>query len=214
MVGVAKRMTKLAALVELRTGPGAAILPPNVKRIHMDFAFKIDQGHRGPRHFWRHYLPRLKYYNPAIPMTVHRRTAQDSPALMTIFFNDGSLTAGPATISTTTSSNTSTAPITPTTEPSVSSSSSSSSTPTNPNPTDERIQTITMTHRSEMEILNEFLNLTRAAPVPISDEDSQLLKDLKEKEKIQKADSVRSAIKNAAIKREKELLARARGVQS
>ena len=33
----------------IRTGPGAAILPPEVKRIHLDFAIKINDGHAGPR---------------------------------------------------------------------------------------------------------------------------------------------------------------------
>ncbi len=36
-------------LLAIRLGPGAAILPKNIDRLHMDFAIKIDDGHRGPR---------------------------------------------------------------------------------------------------------------------------------------------------------------------
>jgi len=36
-------------LLAIRLGPGAAMLPPEVTRIHMDFAFKLNDGHFGPR---------------------------------------------------------------------------------------------------------------------------------------------------------------------
>ncbi len=36
-------------LVRLRTGPGAAILPHDVTRIHMEFNHKYNDGHMGPR---------------------------------------------------------------------------------------------------------------------------------------------------------------------
>jgi large subunit ribosomal protein MRP49 len=35
--------------MKLKCGPGAAILPPEVTRIHMDFALKMDNGHMGSR---------------------------------------------------------------------------------------------------------------------------------------------------------------------
>ncbi len=37
-------------LLEIRTGPGAAIMPSEVTRIHMDFALKRNNGHLGPRY--------------------------------------------------------------------------------------------------------------------------------------------------------------------
>ena len=52
----------------------------------MDFAVKIDDGHFGPRKVWHQYLPRLKYHNPTVSMTVNRTQAQNGPATMTIFF--------------------------------------------------------------------------------------------------------------------------------
>lgn len=34
----------------VRLGPGAVILPKDIMRIHLDFAYRIDDGHRGPRY--------------------------------------------------------------------------------------------------------------------------------------------------------------------
>jgi len=68
-------------------GPGAAILPPDVTKIHMDFALKGNVGHVGPKKFWRECLPRLKYYNPAVSMTVNRTTENTTDPVMTIHFN-------------------------------------------------------------------------------------------------------------------------------
>ena len=64
----------------------------------MDFAEKQNEGHLGPRKFWRSYLPRLKYHNPAISMTVHRTTNQSGPATMTIFLStEGLVSVTPTT---------------------------------------------------------------------------------------------------------------------
>jgi large subunit ribosomal protein MRP49 len=43
-----------------------------------------------PRKFWRHYLPRLKYYNPAVSMTVHRFKNTAHRAKLTVTFSDPS----------------------------------------------------------------------------------------------------------------------------
>lgn len=37
-------------LLNLRMGPGAAILPPEVSQIHMDFATKTQNGHMGAKY--------------------------------------------------------------------------------------------------------------------------------------------------------------------
>jgi len=87
MVNPGKRMNLLKAkLLSLRHGPGAAILPPEITRIHMDFASKWNDGHMGPRKFWRDAMPRLKYWNPAVPMIVNRSDKQEGPATMSIYF--------------------------------------------------------------------------------------------------------------------------------
>ncbi|KAJ3566043.1 hypothetical protein NPX13_g7277 [Xylaria arbuscula] len=90
MVNPGKRMNILQAILSLRHGPGAAILPPEVTKIHMDFAMKWNDGHFGPRRFWRECLPRLKFWNPAIPMLVNRSTNQAGPATMSIYFRQTS----------------------------------------------------------------------------------------------------------------------------
>ncbi|KAI0799414.1 CI-B8 domain-containing protein [Xylaria sp. FL0064] len=96
MVNPGKRMNLLKALLDLRHGPGAAILPPEITRIHMDFALKWNDGHFGPRKFWRTCLPRLKYWNPAIPMLVNRYNDQAGPATMSIYFRQNSPFSDPA----------------------------------------------------------------------------------------------------------------------
>lgn len=84
-------------MLDVRVGTGAAILPsvanaskefPAVTRLHLTYAQKIYGGHQGARHFWRNCLPRLKYYNPSIPMTVQQTTEQDTPAALSIYFAD------------------------------------------------------------------------------------------------------------------------------
>ncbi|KAI9644293.1 hypothetical protein NHQ30_007649 [Ciborinia camelliae] len=91
-----------AQLLGIRLGPGAAILPPEVTKIQLDFAYG-SAGHLGPRHFWRNCLPRLKYHNPAVPMTVNRVTDTSVDATLTIHFTTPSPTAGTPTPSTSTS---------------------------------------------------------------------------------------------------------------
>ena len=94
-------------LVNIRVGTGAAIFPsassatkefPAITRLHLTYARKIYGGHQGARHFWRNCLPRLKFHNPAVPMTVRPTDEQDGPAALTIYFaeqasNAASLTA-------------------------------------------------------------------------------------------------------------------------
>ncbi|KAI0485571.1 CI-B8 domain-containing protein [Xylaria cf. heliscus] len=66
------------------------ILPPEVTRIHLNFALRWNDGHFGPRKFWRLCLPRLKYWNPAIPVLVNRSTDQAGPATLSIYFRQAS----------------------------------------------------------------------------------------------------------------------------
>ncbi|KAI0900451.1 CI-B8 domain-containing protein [Annulohypoxylon nitens] len=93
MVNPGKRMHILQEILAIRHGPGAAILPPEITRIHMDFAKKWNNGHLGPRKFWRECLPRLKFWNPAVPMLVNRTDDQSAPAKMSIYFRQAALDA-------------------------------------------------------------------------------------------------------------------------
>ncbi|CAP97540.1 hypothetical protein E8E15_009308 [Penicillium rubens] len=95
MVNLFKRLRKLQTMLQTKVGTGAAIFPnvasaskefPAVTRLHLTYARKIDQGHGGARHFWRNCLPRLKYHNPAVPMTVAQTSNQQGPAALTIYF--------------------------------------------------------------------------------------------------------------------------------
>lgn len=74
-------------------------ISPTVRSIHLDFATKLNQGHFGPRKFWHTYLPRLKYHNPAVPMTVNRTTDQAGPATLTVTFGAPSTTPASSTAS-------------------------------------------------------------------------------------------------------------------
>ncbi|KAI1095473.1 CI-B8 domain-containing protein [Rostrohypoxylon terebratum] len=93
MVNPGKRMHILQEMLAIRHGPGAAILPPEITRIHMDFAKKWNNGHLGPRRFWKDCLPRLKFWNPAVPMLVNRTEDQSAPAKMSIYFRQAALDA-------------------------------------------------------------------------------------------------------------------------
>ncbi|PYH46846.1 mitochondrial 54S ribosomal protein mL61 [Aspergillus saccharolyticus JOP 1030-1] len=97
MVNVFKRMRKLKSvrILNVRVGTGAAVFPapssatpefPAITRLHLTYARKIYGGHQGARHFWRNCLPRLKYHNPGIPMTVRQTTDQEGPAALSVYF--------------------------------------------------------------------------------------------------------------------------------
>ncbi|KAK6360253.1 hypothetical protein TWF730_006401 [Orbilia blumenaviensis] len=77
-----------AKLYSVRNGTGAAILPPNISRIALSFNYKSNNGHMGPRKFFRECLPRLKYHNPEVDMIVTRKDALEGPATLTIHFSD------------------------------------------------------------------------------------------------------------------------------
>ncbi|KAJ5296028.1 hypothetical protein PENANT_c021G09220 [Penicillium antarcticum] len=95
MVNLMKRLRKLQTLLDTRLGTGAAVLPsiasaskefPAVTRLHLTYAQRLEGGHQGARHFWRKCLPRLKYHNPGVPMTVQQTTDQQGPAALSIYF--------------------------------------------------------------------------------------------------------------------------------
>ncbi|OJJ82821.1 mitochondrial 54S ribosomal protein mL61 [Aspergillus glaucus CBS 516.65] len=102
MVNLFKRMRKLRSILDVTVGTGAAILPapqtatkefPAITRLHLTYAQKIYNGHQGARHFWRQCLPRLKYHNPSIPITVKQTEEQDGPAALTIYFAENASNA-------------------------------------------------------------------------------------------------------------------------
>jgi large subunit ribosomal protein MRP49 len=111
-------------------------------------------------------MPRLKYWNPAVPMTVNRGEDQAGPATMTVYIRDSSSTASskdPGQQAGTESADT---------KPNVSSDSSvrhtSAAPPAAPQ---ERTVLIEMKHQKSNDILKQLLHITRAQPVsPTADE--------------------------------------------
>lgn len=138
-------------------------------------------------------MPRLKYHNPAIPMTVNRTTNQDGPAVMTIHFTeptgvDKILPAVPSTTST-----------------------QSSSILVSDTASPERIETINMKHRHESEILSQLLSITKAVPIEPTEKELEQIRDLEEQRLLSEQDSRRSQIVNENRRRKEAILAQARG---
>ncbi|MCJ1353109.1 MAG: hypothetical protein MMC33_003094 [Icmadophila ericetorum] len=189
----APSLTPNQKLFAIRYGPGAALLPKDVKRIHMDFAVKIYDGHHGARKFWRNCLPRLKYHNPAVSMTINRTTDQSGPATLSIFF------APPLTDSNS-----------PTASPAPTQSASTHHTTSNHEPF-ERVEAIDIKNLPESEILRRLMSATKAMGVEPSVEERAEMERLAEERKRSEIDRERMELENLKRKREKALLDMARG---
>ncbi|KAK4693577.1 large subunit ribosomal protein MRP49, partial [Lecanoromycetidae sp. Uapishka_2] len=192
MANVAKRMKKLRALLDIRLGPGAAILSDNVKRIHLEFATKINDGHAGARKVWRNSLPRLKYHNPAISMTINRTQDQEGPATLSIQF------AAPSDSPSSTDS------------PAPSSSTSPSAALSGHSPS-RRTETIDMKHKHESEILSKLLELTKATPYEATPDEVAELREEEDFTRRSERDRAAQAKLNETRRQERALLEAARG---
>lgn len=148
-----------------------------------------------PRMFWRHELVRLKFHNPAIPMSIDRTASQTDPALLSVHYTNSSAPQ---------SSNSATS------APAARDSTTKNTTPSEADPT-ERVETINMTHTTNAEILEAFVRLTKAYPVEPTAEEKEELASLEEQRIRSVAASKLSAEVRARQKREKELLEQARG---
>ncbi|KAL2019430.1 hypothetical protein VTK56DRAFT_9635 [Thermocarpiscus australiensis] len=189
MVGVIRRMNQLKALVRIRNGPGAAVLPRDVTRIHLEFAKKWNNGHLGPRKFWREALPRLKFWNPAIPMIVNRTNDQEGPATLTLYFREPGATLK------------SDIP-----QPSSSTDGFSKA----PEPAEgERVVTIDMKNRRSDAILREFMDKSGAVAVMPTPQDEAEMREAEELEARSAIDRVRIKKMVDAQKREKAMIAQA-----
>ena len=146
----------------------------------------------GARKIWRNCLPRLKYHNPAVSMTVERSTEQSGPSALTIFYATqakiSSLTASPAPSLTTSGDST-----------------TSSHTPF------DKTETIDMKGKHEREILGSLLKLTQAKKVEATEEEAAELARLEEQQRRSGVDRERTARVIELEKREKMLLEQARG---
>ena len=178
---IGKYIINILQLLDVRVGPGAAILPKNVKQIHLDFAQKSDDGHYGARKVWRVYLPRLKYHNPAVSMTVKRGADQEGPATLSVHFASSSTT--PA---------------------------ASSKTLPDYNAS-QRVETIDMKHKSESEILSRLLELTKAMPYEATPDELAELRDVEDYNRKSTRDRAAQSKLNQIKKQEQALLDQARG---
>ncbi|KAG7054108.1 50s ribosomal protein mrp49 [Colletotrichum scovillei] len=192
MTRVGARWHALRAILNIRFGLGAAKLPPNVTRIHMEFARRVDGGHFGPKKFWRDMLPRLKYYNPAVPMIVNRKNNNEGAAIMSVYFS------------------TSGEPLEPSTLPQPPSSAIDNSKAPAPLEGLERVVKIDMKNKHSEEIYDQFLQETKAEAVLPGPEDEA---DMKAAEELRiKGDKDRKRVAKILEeeRREKAMLARAR----
>ncbi|CAK7267324.1 hypothetical protein SEPCBS57363_002532 [Sporothrix epigloea] len=196
MVGVVRRMNKLKALLNLRHGPGAAILPANVTRLHLEFASRWNNGQYGPRKFWQTSLPRLKYWNPAIPMILNRTADTTGAATLTIYLRK---TSG--------DSPKSASPVTPDTQPS--SSFVGASPAPEQTPLEHTIQIDVKGLHSD-EILKDLLSKTGASAVfPTAQEEADM-RDNKDRTERSKVDREVMARYLYAQRREAAILAQAK----
>ena len=168
------------------------MLSDEVKKIHLEFAPKFNDGHLGARRVWRKYFPRLKYHNPAVSMTVNRTHDQKGPATLSVFFAPAlrlsSASAPPAP--------------SPSTDASTASSGHAPA---------KRISTIDMKHKHESEILSRLLELTKGKQYEASPDELSELRDVDDERKRSERDREAQARLNEIKRQEKALLDLARG---
>ncbi|RBR24113.1 uncharacterized protein FIESC28_03013 [Fusarium coffeatum] len=193
MRSLGERYNKLhRKLVSLKVGPGAAILPPEVTRIHMDFATSFKNGHMGAKKFWRENLPRLKYHNPAVPMIVNRHNQnQKKPTLSIYLRKPDASTPAPETRS----------------QPASSRSNLSKATPPD---ADEKIITVDMTEKHSSHILEFVLAETRAVPLKPTKEEIRELQEIDAMARQAEVDRARMRGLREEKQREEDMLKRAR----
>jgi large subunit ribosomal protein MRP49 len=179
----------------------------------MRFAPKINNGHFGPRlvffspwkaqilkrsrKFWHHYLPKLKYHNPAISMTLDRTAAQEDPATMSIHYTSPISSTDPA------------APIGSTADPNASQEPPQETTEAQ---TTERIEQIEMKNKLSTDILAELLKLTKARQVEPTAEELALLTELDHKRHTARRDSTRMIKIRESEKKRQDMLKAARSL--
>ncbi|KAM0741183.1 hypothetical protein ACQRIT_004040 [Beauveria bassiana] len=183
-------LRKRVRLLNLRMGPGAAILPSEVSCIHMDFALRTHNGHMGAKKFWREYLPRLKYNNPAVPMIVNRHGQNDQTPTMTVYLR----TAGDT-------------PAIPAPQPASSRVGLSKAQPPASN---ERVVHIDMKNKHSTNILEQLITQVGAVPLQPTAEDTAERQSLDELRKMSNASRDRMNSIKAEKEREATLLQRAR----
>lgn len=182
----------------------------------MDFATSMSNGHMGARFvpppsdtiptgtntrvrknrkFWRQYLPRLKYHNPAVPMILNRHDDNAAPPVMTIYMR---ASAG---------SSSSAAPAAETSQPASSRTGLSKAQPPG---ADEKVVTIDMRNRHSSDILEFFLAETRARALQPTSAEIAEIQSLEAIKTQGGVDRERVRALRAEKKKEEDMLKRAR----
>lgn len=147
------------------------------------------------RKFWREYLPRLKYHNPAVPMIVNRHDQNETAATMSIYLRNASTSA----------------PAAATSEPlSQPASSRTNLSRAQPPTADERVVHIDMKNKHSTHILEFFMAETRAVPLQPTKEEITEMQALEAQRKQADQDRERVRQLRAEKKKEEDMLKRAR----
>lgn len=175
----------------------------------------------GARKVWHDYLPRLKYYNPAIPMIVNRTHDNAGPATLSIYMKHDA--PAPAIAA---------APASPLLEASDAAAAAAAAAPRQtvssvdpwahltsntdgsakapPAGKGERVVTINMKHALSSDILQQFLEMTRAQAVESTPEDLEEMERLEKLKSEAETDRRVQKTYRDNIKAEKKMLERAR----
>jgi large subunit ribosomal protein MRP49 len=157
------------------------------------------------RKFWRYMLPRLKFHNPNVPMTVTRTTDKNQPALLSVYFKKVGMPAESQPGNTVKKR-----PFRPL--ESIDKIVVFSTWKEGPEPTaEEEIVQIDMKNKKEEEILDELLELTKADAVMPTPGELDTMSQLKEQAQRSDMDAARQRELRMAMKREKEALRLAQG---
>lgn len=140
-------------------------------------------------------MPRLKFHNPAVSMTINRRKDQAGHSTLTLFF-----ATTPENLASTAS-------------PASSTSINASNKTSDHNPWD-RTEIIDMKHKHESEILNQLIEKTGAIAYEPSADEVAELEEVAEDKRRRERDREREAKFNEAKRQELALLEQARGSTS
>jgi large subunit ribosomal protein MRP49 len=150
----------------------------------------------GARKFWKDCLPRLKFWNPAIPMLINRHTNQAGPATMSIYFRQSGAASGK--------------PQNPVPLARQPHSSTKNETPAPAPEEGERVVTIDMKNQHSDAILAEFLQKTGATVVQPTAEDRTEMVQIEELKERGAVDRVIMKRYLDDKRREERMLARAK----
>ncbi|EAT84961.2 hypothetical protein SNOG_07495 [Parastagonospora nodorum SN15] len=169
---------------------GAVVLPKEVSKIGLEFNKKLYGGHLGARHFWHKILPRIKYRNPALPISIKIHNDPDGPSLLHIY------TRQPA-------------PSNPGAPPSATPNAQTTLVPDTSPPT----HTLNIREKNESEILDLLLKTVQAQNAPLEPSEAELAEMRELEEQKARAERDRVQVREHFLKerREQELLKLARG---